>query len=76
MFENTDFVINRYRKAMISLDYYGDSVMNSVGDVLAMVFGFVLAARLSVWATIALIMGLEVVVIYPFEAIKAWQLGG
>ena len=64
IFENTDFVINRYREVTISLDYFGDSVINSVFDILAMVLGFFLASRLPLWATIALTVAMEAFVGY------------
>jgi len=91
IFENTDLVINRYRDVTISLDYYGDSVLNSVCDILAMVGGFVLASRMPVWVTVALVVALELFVLYfirdnltlniimlihPLDAIKVWQAGG
>jgi len=91
IFENTDFIINRYREATISLDYYGDSVLNSVCDVLAMAVGFYAASRMPVVATVALALFLElftgymirdnltlniVMLLWPLDAIKLWQAGG
>tara|TARA_Y100000389_G_C17121689_1_gene345745 strand:+ start:53 stop:619 length:567 start_codon:yes stop_codon:yes gene_type:complete len=41
--ENTPMIINRYRKASnISRNYPGDSIINSIGDVISMSIGFYL----------------------------------
>jgi hypothetical protein len=91
IFENTDMIINRYREATIALDYFGDSVLNSVSDVLAMIAGFFFARWATVWATVAAAIAMELIVgflirdnltlnvlmlLWPLEAVKAWQGGG
>jgi len=89
--ENTDLVINKYREDTISLGYFGDSIVNSLSDILMNVIGFVLAARLRARSTVFIFLAIEsfllfwirdnlilniVMLIYPLSAIKAWQLGG
>ena len=86
--ENTEAVIERYRSVTISLDYYGDSVLNSVFDICAMLAGFWLARVLPVWASIAIVIGFElltafvirdglalnvIMLLSPLEAIREWQ---
>jgi hypothetical protein len=88
--ENTDAVIQRYRDATIALDYFGDSVINSVSDVAFMVVGFLFAARMPVWVSVVLAVGLELFVgwmirdnltlnvlmlLWPLDAVRAWQGG-
>jgi hypothetical protein len=87
--ENTDTVINRYRAATMALGYYGDTVLNSVGDISACAVGFLLASRLPTRVTVTMVILLEltltlwirdslllnvVMLIYPIAALKRWQL--
>jgi hypothetical protein len=90
-YENTDTVINRYRAATIALGYYGDSVLNSFSDIASCLLGFVLASRFRWWWTVSWIVVTELVLalairdnltlnivmlIWPMESIRRWQLGG
>jgi hypothetical protein len=56
--ENTDYLINRYRGTTVSLDYFGDSVINLMADTL-LVFGFFLARWWPMWLTIAVAIALD-----------------
>jgi len=89
--ENSPLIINRYREATISLGYTGDSVLNSLSDVLMMTVGFLFAYRAKPGVTVAAIIVMEVgcalwirdnltlniiMLIHPVDAIKHWQMAG
>ena len=86
--ENTPLVIDRYRSTTAALGYNGDSVVNSVSDILMMALGFLAARKLPVWASILLVLALELVpllvirdnltlniwnLVAPNPAVQAWQ---
>ncbi len=88
--ENTSWIIDKYREDTIALDYYGDSVVNSMSDMTMMVLGFVIAARAPVWLSVALFVAAELIVgaivrdglllnvimlVYPLDWIRQWQAG-
>jgi hypothetical protein len=90
VFENTPFVIDRYRQSALAQGYFGDSVINSVVDTLAAGVGMVLARTLPIWTTLALVVSLELFVgamirdnlilnivqlIYPNDFVSRWQSG-
>ena len=89
--ENSKAVIERYRTATFSLDYFGDSIANSFGDVISCAAGFLVAHKLAFWRSLFLFALVEIILIFtirdslliniimlihPIEAVKAWQTGG
>jgi hypothetical protein len=87
--ENSNMVIERYRAVTISLNYFGDSVVNSLGDVLSCALGFLIARKLKFRLSLAFFIIVELILlfwihdslllnilmlIYPIEAVKTWQM--
>lgn len=88
--ENSPFIIGKYRANTASLDYFGDSITNSIGDVISCVIGFITAYKLRFWKSLILFAVIEimlmvtirdslliniVMLLYPIAAIKNWQTG-
>ena len=88
--ENTPWIIDKYRENTVSLDYYGDSIANSLSDLACCGLGYVVARRLPWWGTLLLFVGIELamvaaikdslllnvlMLVYPLDAVKAWQAG-
>ena len=91
IFENTPFIIERYRQTALAQGYFGDSVVNSLVDTLMTIGGFVFARLAPVWGSAVLVIALELFVgvmirdnltlniiqlIYPSATISDWQAGG
>ncbi len=89
--ENSPLIIDRYRAVTISLGYVGDSVLNSLSDILMMCLGYLIASRSRVWMSVAFVLAIEVsmalwvrdnltlniiMLIHPINAIRAWQMAG
>jgi hypothetical protein len=89
--ENTPMVIDRYRTATAALGYTGDSVVNSLSDIAMMALGFLAARKLPLWASVVLLLALELIplvvirdnlalnvwmLVAPSDVIRAWQSGG
>jgi hypothetical protein len=87
--ENTNAVIDRYREATASLGYRGDTVMNSMGDIVCCGVGLMIARKLGWLRSLPIFIATEIVLllwirdslileiimlVHPFEVIKQWQL--
>ena len=88
LFENSPFIINRYREATIAQGYVGDSVLNSLSDIGMVAIGFAITKYSKVWMTVFLIVAMElgclfwirdnltlniVMLVSPVERIMEWQ---
>jgi hypothetical protein len=91
MLENSPIIINRYRANTMALGYSGDSIVNSLGDILSFVLGFYVARKLGLWWSIGIFLGVELLMLFlmrdnltlnvlmllwPIDAIRKWQSGG
>lgn len=86
--ENLPFIIERFRVANAALGYNGDSIMNSLSDVVMMAFGFWIAWKFTPWKSIAATLVMEIgcalwvrdnltlqfaMLLHPVKAVQNWQ---
>jgi len=89
--ENMPWMVEHYRQVTISVYYSGDTIINSLADILVGLLGFFLASRLQTWQALALAFSIElgllflirdnltlnfVMLVHPISAVKAWQMAG
>jgi hypothetical protein len=89
--ENSPMIIDRYRAVTIAQGYIGDSILNSVSDIVMAAIGFLIAWRLSLWQSVAFVVVTELVMlvlirdnltlnivmlVWPLDSIRAWQMVG
>ncbi|HUR20159.1 MAG TPA: DUF2585 family protein [Vicinamibacterales bacterium] len=89
--ENSPIIIDRYRAVTIAQGYIGDSILNSVSDIIMAGLGFVIAWRLTLRQSLAFVVLTELVMlalirdnltlnilmlIWPLESVRAWQMVG
>jgi hypothetical protein len=89
VFENTNFIVERYRSETAALGYQGDTIVNSFGDILCCLIGFIIASRLDFRRSLIVFAALELVLIiwirdsllleilmlvFPIDAVKSWQM--
>jgi len=88
--ENTNYMIERYRGVTAAIGYQGDTIFNSLGDIICFGLGFLLARRLGLRRSLAVFAITEIVLviwirdslllnvimlIHPIQTIKIWQIG-
>lgn len=88
LIENSPPMIARYRQQALAQGYSGDSILNSVSDVLACTTGFFVARAIPVKFTLALILAAElftgymirdnlslniIQLVHPVAALSHWQ---
>lgn len=91
LLENSPIIIDRYRAVTISLGYVGDSVLNSLSDIVFAGMGFLISRYSKFWVSVFLIIFMEIgclfwvrdnltlnviMLVYPLESIKTWQSVG
>ena len=86
--ENSPLIIDRYRSVTLAFGYSGDSILNSMSDIGFMIVGFLVAALIPVWTSVAVVVALELIalaairdnltlnvlmLLYPLDAVREWQ---